>query len=138
LQNLQFFSAQAVTEAPAPLLPALPSRRDHRLAPHLSPALHRRAFYPSTVSWSSVRSDSSSRGMATTSALGRLQADRSALFLCDVQERFRPVISNMPAVIDTAARMVSPRLTLLFSTATFSLLFYNPLVVLSTEGERVT
>lgn len=44
--------------------------------------------------------------MATTSALGRLQADRSALFVCDVQERFRPVISNMPAVIDTAARMV--------------------------------
>jgi len=32
--------------------------------------------------------------------------ERSALFVCDVQERFRPVIADMPAVIDTTARMV--------------------------------
>eukprot|EP00951_Prasinocladus_malaysianus_P015484 scaffold118807_cov36-Prasinocladus_malaysianus.AAC.1 len=40
--------------------------------------------------------------------LGRLSAQRSALFVCDIQERFRPVISGMPAVIDTAGRMVFP------------------------------
>lgn len=28
------------------------------------------------------------------------------MFVCDVQERFRPLISGMPAVIDTARRMV--------------------------------
>lgn len=39
-------------------------------------------------------------------ALGKLNAASSALFVCDIQERFRPAISGFPAVIDTARRMV--------------------------------
>lgn len=38
--------------------------------------------------------------------LGKLVASETALFVCDIQERFRPVIAGMPAVIDTAKRMV--------------------------------
>ncbi len=38
--------------------------------------------------------------------LGKIAASETALFVCDVQERFRQVISGMPAVIDTAKRMV--------------------------------
>ncbi|EFJ39840.1 hypothetical protein VOLCADRAFT_78239 [Volvox carteri f. nagariensis] len=39
-------------------------------------------------------------------ALGRLRPDSSALFVCDVQEKFRPLIAGFPVVIDTARRMV--------------------------------
>jgi hypothetical protein len=39
-------------------------------------------------------------------ALGKLSAHSTALFVCDIQERFRPVITGFPAVIDTARRMV--------------------------------
>lgn len=39
-------------------------------------------------------------------ALGKLNANATALFVCDIQERFRPVINGFPAVIDTARRMV--------------------------------
>ncbi|KAK9817134.1 hypothetical protein WJX72_010029 [[Myrmecia] bisecta] len=42
---------------------------------------------------------------ATGAGLGKLAPASSALFICDVQERFRHVISNMPAVIDTTHRM---------------------------------
>ncbi|GFR40317.1 hypothetical protein Agub_g853 [Astrephomene gubernaculifera] len=38
--------------------------------------------------------------------LGRLRANSSALFVCDIQEKFRPAISGYPTVIDTARRMV--------------------------------
>lgn len=36
----------------------------------------------------------------------RLQTSTSALFVCDIQERFRPIIAGYPTVIDTAKRMV--------------------------------
>ena len=39
-------------------------------------------------------------------SLGRLRASQSALFVCDVQEKFRKVIHGMPHVIDTASRLV--------------------------------
>ncbi|GLC44286.1 hypothetical protein PLESTB_000761100 [Pleodorina starrii] len=39
-------------------------------------------------------------------ALGRLRPNSSALFVCDVQEKFRPLIAGFPAVIDTSRRMV--------------------------------
>ena len=38
--------------------------------------------------------------------LGRLNPKSSMVFVCDVQERFRSVISHMPYVIDTARRVV--------------------------------
>ncbi|GMH38405.1 hypothetical protein BSKO_06289 [Bryopsis sp. KO-2023] len=44
--------------------------------------------------------------MAARTLAQRLTAERSALFVCDVQERFRTMISGMPSVIDTSQRMV--------------------------------
>lgn len=49
--------------------------------------------------------------MATAAAAGRpsvgkLAPEETALLVCDVQERFRPVISGFPAVIDTSRRML--------------------------------
>ena len=44
--------------------------------------------------------------MMATKPLGKIVASETALFVCDVQERFRQVISGMPAVIDTSKRMV--------------------------------
>jgi len=38
--------------------------------------------------------------------LGRLKANTSALFVCDIQEKFRGLIHGMPAVVDTASRLV--------------------------------
>lgn len=37
--------------------------------------------------------------------LGRLSTENTALFICDVQERFRTVIHGFPAVVDVARRM---------------------------------
>ncbi|KAK2079499.1 hypothetical protein QBZ16_001893 [Prototheca wickerhamii] len=46
--------------------------------------------------------------MATAAGvtLGRVSLDDTALFVCDVQERFRPVIHNFKAMADTTARVV--------------------------------
>lgn len=44
--------------------------------------------------------------MATLARLGRLMPNTSALFVCDIQEKFRPVISVFPAVVDASKRMV--------------------------------
>ncbi len=44
--------------------------------------------------------------MATRAVLGRLRPASSALFVCDVQEKFRPIIAGYPTVIDTTKRMV--------------------------------
>lgn len=40
------------------------------------------------------------------SRIGRLSPSTAALLVCDVQERFRLVISGFPAVVDTTSRMV--------------------------------
>ena len=40
------------------------------------------------------------------SRIGKLLPDETALLVCDVQERFRPIISNFTAVVDTSRRMV--------------------------------
>ena len=53
-----------------------------------------------------------SEGQAQRS-LGKLVASHeagpcTALFICDIQERFRETIAGYPAVIDTARRMVRP------------------------------
>ncbi len=55
------------------------------------------------------------------SSLGKLVASTdggpgTALFICDVQERFRDTIVGYPAVIDTAVRLVSTLLLLTSST----------------------
>jgi hypothetical protein len=39
-------------------------------------------------------------------SLGKLLPTSTALFVCDIQERFRPLISGFPAVVDTSRRMV--------------------------------
>eukprot|EP00879_Flechtneria_rotunda_P027337 GHRR01029282.1.p2 GENE.GHRR01029282.1~~GHRR01029282.1.p2 ORF type:complete len:111 (+),score=33.75 GHRR01029282.1:342-674(+) len=44
--------------------------------------------------------------MAAARSLGRLQKQSTSLFICDIQERFRPIIAGMPAVVDTARRMI--------------------------------
>lgn len=41
--------------------------------------------------------------LATT---GRLHASSAALFVCDIQEKFRHLIYGMPSVIDTTSKMV--------------------------------
>jgi hypothetical protein len=47
------------------------------------------------------------RGMqASVAGLGKLSDKSCALLVCDVQERFRPLIHGYPAVIDTAKRLV--------------------------------
>ena len=42
----------------------------------------------------------------SSSRLGRLKAKHSALLVCDVQERFRSVVQQFEAVVDTSKRMV--------------------------------
>jgi len=52
------------------------------------------------------RSNSTTRSEAgPMGGLGRLAAGETAVFVCDVQERFRSVISGYPAVVDVARRM---------------------------------
>ena len=46
------------------------------------------------------------RSHMSVNSLGRLRAEETALFVCDVQERFRSVIHGFPAVVDVAQRMV--------------------------------
>ncbi|EFN51301.1 hypothetical protein CHLNCDRAFT_49249 [Chlorella variabilis] len=44
--------------------------------------------------------------VANGGGVGKLAAEETALLVCDVQERFRPVITGFPAVIDTSKRML--------------------------------
>ncbi|KAL4514143.1 hypothetical protein Ndes2526A_g09198 [Nannochloris sp. 'desiccata'] len=43
---------------------------------------------------------------ASSTRLGKLTPGETALLVCDVQERFRPVISGFSAVVDTSRRMI--------------------------------
>jgi hypothetical protein len=43
---------------------------------------------------------------ASANTLGKLTPGETALLVCDVQERFRPIISGFSAVVDTSRRMV--------------------------------
>lgn len=45
--------------------------------------------------------------VGTVTKLGKLLPGKTAVFVCDIQERFRPIINGMPAVVDTARRLVS-------------------------------
>ena len=45
-------------------------------------------------------------GTASGGGVGRLVPAQTALLVCDVQERFRPIISGFPAVVDVSRRMV--------------------------------
>ena len=52
---------------------------------------------------------------SSTRPLGKLIASKegaphTALFICDIQERFRDTISGYPAVVDTARRLVNTHL----------------------------
>lgn len=49
---------------------------------------------------------SAANNHTSSTSLGRLSTDSTILFICDVQERFRSVISGFPAVIDTSRRMI--------------------------------
>ncbi len=44
---------------------------------------------------------------ASNSKVGKLNPSETALLVCDVQERFRPLIYGFPAIVDTSRRMVS-------------------------------
>jgi len=52
------------------------------------------------------RTMATSGGANLEGRLGKLAPDDTVLFVCDVQERFRSVISGYPAVVDVARRMV--------------------------------
>jgi nicotinamidase-related amidase len=45
--------------------------------------------------------------MAALRSVGRVSAQTSAFFLCDLQERFRTGISHMPAILKVAQRLVA-------------------------------
>ena len=53
-----------------------------------------------------VRTMATGSAAAAARSVGRLAPSETALLVCDVQERFRPVITGFPAVIDTSKRMV--------------------------------
>ncbi|CAM9930495.1 unnamed protein product [Scytosiphon promiscuus] len=64
---------------------------------------------PRVQSCSTASRAASSENMSTVSAsrrLGKLVPSNTVFFLCDIQERFRDLIFNMPAVISTAKFMV--------------------------------
>ncbi|RMZ54677.1 hypothetical protein APUTEX25_003055 [Auxenochlorella protothecoides] len=43
---------------------------------------------------------------AARSSLGRIALGDTALFVCDIQERFREAIQGFPAVVDVSRRMI--------------------------------
>ena len=38
--------------------------------------------------------------------LGDIEADKTAFFLCDMQERFRPAIKHFPDILEVTKRLV--------------------------------
>ena len=48
-----------------------------------------------------------SSAAVVTRAVGKLQASKTAILLCDVQERFRPLIHKMETVVQTCQYMTS-------------------------------
>jgi hypothetical protein len=54
--------------------------------------------------------------------LGKLQAHSSVLMVCDVQERFRSVITHMPSVLHVARTMVKKSILLAFGARAKSIL----------------
>ena len=44
--------------------------------------------------------------MSVVRSLGRLDPSKSALFLCDMQEKFRPMISHFNHVVLNSARVL--------------------------------
>ncbi|KAL6766753.1 hypothetical protein ACKKBG_A37210 [Auxenochlorella protothecoides x Auxenochlorella symbiontica] len=61
---------------------------------HLAPALQAR---PESVA---------AMATAARSSLGRIALGDTALFVCDIQERFREAIQGFPAVVDVSRRMI--------------------------------
>ncbi|CAH8561387.1 unnamed protein product [Heterobilharzia americana] len=45
--------------------------------------------------------------MANLSRVGKLVLSRTALLLCDMQEKFRPTISHFNAIVETSSRMLT-------------------------------
>lgn len=43
---------------------------------------------------------------AARASLGRILPESSVLFLCDMQEKFRPSIAYFPQIVSVAARML--------------------------------
>ena len=54
----------------------------------------------------SSSSPNPSTSTTSSSSLGRLDPATTALFVCDVQERFRPLIAGFDAVAETSSRLV--------------------------------
>ena len=65
------------------------------------PAVPRRSSAPSSSSSIIAMASSNS-----SPSLGRLDPATTALFVCDVQERFRPLIAGFDAVAETSSRLV--------------------------------
>ncbi|VDQ17488.1 unnamed protein product, partial [Trichobilharzia regenti] len=45
--------------------------------------------------------------MTNVSRVGKLILSRTALLLCDMQEKFRPTISHFNAIVETSSRMLT-------------------------------
>ncbi len=45
--------------------------------------------------------------MSALPKLGRLVSSRTALFVCDIQEKFRPSIAHFDAVVNVSGRLIS-------------------------------
>ncbi|VDP50638.1 unnamed protein product [Schistosoma margrebowiei] len=45
--------------------------------------------------------------MSGISRVGKLLLPRTALLLCDIQEKFRPTISHFDAIVETSSRMLT-------------------------------
>eukprot|EP00192_Tetraselmis_astigmatica_P018730 CAMPEP_0117670758 /NCGR_PEP_ID=MMETSP0804-20121206/12950_1 /TAXON_ID=1074897 /ORGANISM="Tetraselmis astigmatica, Strain CCMP880" /LENGTH=257 /DNA_ID=CAMNT_0005479131 /DNA_START=333 /DNA_END=1103 /DNA_ORIENTATION=+ len=61
---------------------------------------------PRAHATSSISTSPGTTMSASSRSMGKLSSSQCVLFVCDIQERFRPVISGMPAVIDIASKMV--------------------------------
>lgn len=81
---------------------SIASLRIGTLVRHLVPA----ASASSAVRSSSVHAMSTAAAASGTRSVGKLAPEETALLVCDVQERFRPIITGFPAVVDTSRRML--------------------------------
>lgn len=83
--------------------PSSPARaffsRNDQLASAISPPPR---LHSGCVLRASADSDEEMAGISATRRLGKLVPSNTVFFLCDIQERFRDLIYNMPAVISTA------------------------------------
>ncbi|KAH8876810.1 Isochorismatase domain-containing protein 2 [Schistosoma japonicum] len=61
--------------------------------------------------------------MATISRVGNLVLSRTALLLCDMQEKFRPTVSYFDAIVETSSRMLTAARILGMTTVVTEIMF---------------